>query len=62
MISFFLDKNLYSKSLMHRVEINFDVYMKIMNQKTCLIQEMRRFLLGIQGSLKEMAANGKLAV
>jgi len=61
-ISFFLDKNLYSKSLMHRVEINFDVYMKIMNQKTSLNQEIRRFLLGIQGSLKEMAANGKLAV
>lgn len=47
---------------MHRVEINFDVYMKIMNQKTSLNQEIRRFLLGIQGSLKEMAANGKLAV
>lgn len=30
-ISFLLEKNLYSKSLMTRVEINLDVYLKVLN-------------------------------
>ena len=61
-ISFFLEKNLYSKSFMSRVEINLDVFLKVLNQRTCLTAEIRRTMLGIQGSLKEMKDSGKLAV
>lgn len=33
----FLTKNLYSKSILHRVEINAEVYLKILNQRTCIV-------------------------
>lgn len=33
---FFLEKNLYSKSVLHRVEINAEVFLKILNMKTCI--------------------------
>jgi len=39
---------------MTRVEINLDVYLKVLNQKTCLNAEIRRFMLGIQTSLKDL--------
>lgn len=45
---------------MHRVEINCEVFLKILNHKTCLVQEIRSKFLGIQTSLKDMALSGKL--
>ena len=45
---------------MTRVEINLDVYLKVLNQKTCLNAEIRRFMLGIQTSLKDLKDQGKL--
>lgn len=57
----FLEKNLYSKSVLTRIEINAESYLKILNNKTCINYEIRNKFLGIQGSLKEMAENGSLA-
>lgn len=48
--------------MMTRTEINFDVFMKIVNQRSCLTQEMRRVFLGIHKSMKEMKSSGKLNV
>lgn len=59
-INFLLERNLYSKSLMTRVEINLEVFLKIVNSRTCLLAEIRRVFLGIQGSLREMKESGKL--
>jgi hypothetical protein len=56
----FLEKNLYSKSVLHRVEINAEVFLKILNMKTCITQEIRSKFMGIYGSMKEMAENGTL--
>ncbi len=36
--------------------------MKVLNQKTCLTQEIRRIFLGIHGSMKEMKESGRLAI
>jgi len=46
-INFLLERNLYSKSLMTRVEINLEVFLKIVNSRTCLLAEIRRVFLGI---------------
>lgn len=42
------------------MEINTEVYLKIVKQRPCLIKEIRGKFLGIQGSIKEMAAANKL--
>ena len=55
-----MTKNLYNKSILHRVEINAEVYLKVVNQRTCIVQEIRSKFLGIQTTLKEMAISGKL--
>ena len=43
-----MKRNLQNKSIIDRVEINFEAYMKINNSKFCLTNDMRYFFLGIK--------------
>lgn len=59
-IAYYLTNNLFNKSARHRFDINLEVYLKAVRNRICLVQEIRKFLLGVNGSLKEMTASNTL--
>ncbi len=46
-IEYYLQQNVYSRSLRDRIEINFEVFLTKMNSKFCLKDEIRERFLGI---------------
>lgn len=46
-VEYFLEKNLFNKTFLAKVQINKEVYLNICSQKPCLTTEMRGCFLGI---------------
>jgi hypothetical protein len=57
---YFLDKNIYNKKDQRNVEINYEAFLKVINSKSCIRDEMRRNFMGIEGSVKNMLENNLL--
>lgn len=47
MIDYFLKENVFSRSLLKKIVIDKDNYMKVTHSKPCLTNEIRWFFLGI---------------
>lgn len=58
LIYYYLDRNIYNKKDTRSVEINYEAYLKVINSRTCVRDEMRRNFLGIEVSVKHMLENG----
>ena len=59
-IDYYLKKNVNSKVDQRRVEIDFEVFCKIVGNQPCLREEIIRCFLGIEGSVREMIERGLL--
>jgi hypothetical protein len=59
-IDYYLSKNVNSKADQRRVEIDFEVFSKIVGNNPCIREEIMRCLMGIEGSVREMQDRGLL--
>jgi hypothetical protein len=59
-IDYYLSKNVNSKADQRRVEIDFEVFCKIVGNNPSIREEIMRCFMGIEGSVREMQDRGLL--
>lgn len=63
LIYYVMEKNIYNRNSNNRtVELTYETFLKVLNSRTCLRDEIRRNLCGIDISIKDMVERGILKV
>lgn len=63
LIYYLMEKNIYNRSTNNRqIQITYETFLKVLNSRTCVRDEIRRNFCGVEISIKEMVERGVLKV